>query len=215
MGDIRAEDVEWAVVNRLRAILRRSARAKFNVTQAFGIFTAILLWVKNRAWVKLPLGNPLAAPGPDLAAAQARAQLNAVNISQEPWCLSLVRPGARDEPINEAVGELSAEEFFKWLRDAIAHGDGRTITPISGRSPTTGRTWLVGFRVEFPKKKGAVERYVVELFKDDLLRLGDQLAHMFCRSLSGEAEFVEIDVATRRLEEGRVDEKLRQLRRQG
>jgi hypothetical protein len=51
MGGIPDEHVEWVVVNRLKAMLDTPPKTKFNVTQSFALFGAILLWTKNRAWV--------------------------------------------------------------------------------------------------------------------------------------------------------------------
>jgi hypothetical protein len=49
MGGIADEQVEWTVVNRLKAMLDAPPKTKFNVTQSFALFSAILLWTKNRA----------------------------------------------------------------------------------------------------------------------------------------------------------------------
>jgi hypothetical protein len=51
MGGIADKHVEWAIVNRLKAMLDAPPKTKFNVTQSFALFSAILLWTKQRAWV--------------------------------------------------------------------------------------------------------------------------------------------------------------------
>jgi hypothetical protein len=51
MGGIADEHVEWAVVNRLKAMLDAPPKTRFNVTQSFALFSAVLLWTKQRAWV--------------------------------------------------------------------------------------------------------------------------------------------------------------------
>ena len=51
MGGIADEHVEWAVVNRFKAMLDVPPKTKFNVTQSFALFSAIVLWTKQRAWV--------------------------------------------------------------------------------------------------------------------------------------------------------------------
>jgi hypothetical protein len=51
MGGIADEHVEWAVVNRLKAMLDAPPKTNFNVTQSFALFSATLLWTKQRAWV--------------------------------------------------------------------------------------------------------------------------------------------------------------------
>jgi hypothetical protein len=92
---------------------------------------------------------------------------------------------------------MTAESFFKWLRDALAHGDGRTIRPIHKRSERTGKTLLAGFRVEFAKQKGSRENLQLCLFHDDMRRIGAILADLFCQALSGGDRYVNIDEATR------------------
>jgi len=52
MGGIADTQVEWAVVNRFKAMLDDPPKTKFNVTQSFALFTAIVLWTKQRAWVR-------------------------------------------------------------------------------------------------------------------------------------------------------------------
>jgi hypothetical protein len=42
---------EWAVVNRLKTMLDVPPKTKFKVTQSFALFSAMLLWTKQRASV--------------------------------------------------------------------------------------------------------------------------------------------------------------------
>jgi hypothetical protein len=49
--EISDRHVEWAVVNRLKAMLETPSQTAFNVTQSFAMFTTIVLWTKNRAWI--------------------------------------------------------------------------------------------------------------------------------------------------------------------
>lgn len=51
MGGIADEHVEWAIVNRLKAMLDEPPQTTFSVTQTFALFSSVLLWTKNRAWV--------------------------------------------------------------------------------------------------------------------------------------------------------------------
>jgi hypothetical protein len=207
MGGISEAQVEWAVVNRLKAMLDDPPETKFNVTQTFSLFTTILLWTKNRAWVA---GN---RPGPivhaDVADQQAQAVRDAfrtVRITADPWRLPLVQPKLQlvDEAdiawgegraINGDFVDMTAEDFLKWLRDALAHGDGRTIHPIHKRSERTGVEYLAGFKVEFNKLK-------LHLFNDDMQRIGREIADIFCHSLSGgDQRYFEQETGTARLAE--------------
>jgi hypothetical protein len=55
MGGIAEDHVEWAVINRMKAMLDAPPETPFNVTQSFAPFTSIVIWTKNRMWVA---GNP-------------------------------------------------------------------------------------------------------------------------------------------------------------
>ena len=137
MGGILDAHVEWAVVNRLRAMLDNPPETKFNVTQSFALFTSVLLWAKNRAWVaghrrdRTHFYNDA-----DKLAHDARLELGNQLICGDPWRLSRKAPVIRtprrfsaappEEDINEDFEGMFAEEFFEWLRNALAHGDGRS-----------------------------------------------------------------------------------------
>jgi hypothetical protein len=61
--EIREEQVEYAVVDRLREMINKPPQTRYNVTQRFAMFSTVVLWTKNRAWVagkkdKLPLSDP-------------------------------------------------------------------------------------------------------------------------------------------------------------
>jgi hypothetical protein len=92
MGGIADENVEWAVVNRLKAMLDARPVTDFNVTLGFSLFSTILLWTKNRMWVQAING-----PADDQAAA-ARAKLGEaliVDKTLEPIAAVPVQPRAR------------------------------------------------------------------------------------------------------------------------
>jgi len=63
MVEISDKHVEWAVVNRLKAMLDAPPKTEFNVTQSFAMFSAIVLWTKQRAWVSGKQCNRLATFG--------------------------------------------------------------------------------------------------------------------------------------------------------
>lgn len=208
MGGIADEQVEWAIVNRLKAMLDEPPPTLFNVTQTFALFSSILLWTKNRAWVA---GNPGIRgdweDDADHRAHDAREAMRGALITEAPWRLSLAPPKIilvdrqdefppQDRRINLDFEKMAAEAFFKWLRDALAHGDGRTIRPIHKRSARTGKTLLAGFRIVFAEERGAQDVLTLNLFHDDMRRIGGHLADLFCRALSGNNEYFEQDAAT-------------------
>ncbi len=93
MGGIVDQHVEWAVVNRLKAMLDAPPKTRFNVTQSFALFSAILLWTKQRAWVGGELRDrPEWFNQADHAAQDARETFRAASIFDVPWSLLKVRP---------------------------------------------------------------------------------------------------------------------------
>jgi hypothetical protein len=93
MGGIADEDVEWAIVNRLKAMLDAPPKTKFNVTQTFALFSSVLLWSKNRSWVAGNRGERQNWEDPaDHQAHDAREALRGKMILDEPWRLSRVAP---------------------------------------------------------------------------------------------------------------------------
>jgi len=180
----------------------------FNVTQTFALFSSVLLWTKNRAWVA---GNRGARGNwEDLAdhrAHDVREAMRGALITDPPWRLSLAPPEITlvdredelpppDRRINLDFENMSQEAFFKWLRDALAHGDGRTIRPIHKRSARTKKTLLAGFRIEFAEAIGSQRKLTLSLFYDDMRRIGGQLADLFCQALSSNNRYFEQDAAT-------------------
>lgn len=192
MGGISDEQVEWAVVHRLKAMLDDPPKTEFNVTQTFAHFTAILLWTKNRA--RIGDRNPRR----DDPGVQLRDRLNGATIFDDPWFLSRAHPAFPEAPanefrpevgaINEDFGAKSAAQFLKWLRDALAHGDGRSILPLHKPSVRYDRTLLAGFKIAFNEFQGAERILTVHLYHQDMIRIGKALADDFCRELGWRVE---------------------------
>lgn len=194
MGGIHEEHVEWAVVNRLKAMLDQPPQTDFNVTLSFSLFSTILLWTKNRMWVQAIDG-----PADDQATA-ARVKLGETLIVEEPWNLSMqFPPNHAPGDVNADFAAIKASDFFKWLRDALAHGDGRTIRPLHWTSNEAGREWLGGFLLTFPETKGSDRILTLHLFKRDIQRLGQQLADLFCRHIANGDDYHFRDSATLRM----------------
>jgi hypothetical protein len=208
MGCIADVHVEWAVVNRLRAMLGTPPKTKFNLTQSFALFSAVLLWAKQRAWVGGDaMDRPVWFNEADHAARDAREAMRLASIFDPPWSLSKVRPRfipARErdpfelaeERINSDFEGMTAEQFIKWLRDALAHGDGRTIRPIHKSSRMSNKTYLTGFEIVFPARKGLKQDLTLSLYHVDMDRIGSILADAFCKALSGGDRYFEQDLGT-------------------
>jgi hypothetical protein len=213
MVEISDDHVEWAVVNRMKNILEAPSVTKFEVTQSFAVFTTILMWAKNRIWVDgNKTGKVVSLAPSDIASRETRNQLRGERICGPFWHLSRVSPElisvnakytARKEQseINSDFDSMTAEDFFKWLRDAIAHGDGRNIRPIHRRSVKGGKTLLAGFTIVCAKARASGEQLTLTLYHADMKRLGARLADLFCGSLSGDNQYFELDAGTVSIEE--------------
>jgi hypothetical protein len=160
---------------------------KQNLASSFAIFTGILLCTKQRAWVggesrdRPPWFDRL-----DHAARNAREALRDIEIFDPPWLLSRSPPKvARNTTINSGFDGMNAEQFIKWLRDALAHGDGRSIKPLHKLSPKGKKTLLVGFRIAFRERRGSDRNPSLYLYHQDMKRMGGVLADAFCRALGG------------------------------
>ncbi|HUO23051.1 MAG TPA: hypothetical protein VMU59_11100 [Caulobacteraceae bacterium] len=203
MGAIHEEHVEWAVVNRMKRMLE-TPRNDFSVTETFALFSTIVLWSKNRAWTHESTNGQS-----DVAARSVRTKLAETLILERPWSLSSRLPawerGSLDRmatpvEINADFKGMTAEQFFKWLRDALAHGDGRTVRPLHRPSRDWKKEWLGGFEIEFKETRRSQRKLLLTLTKDDMRRLGGTLADAFCTALSGNHDFAQYDDATKLVE---------------
>lgn len=221
MGGIANEHVEWAVVDRLSKMFNNPPKTEFNVTQSFALFSTVLLWTKNRAWIAGNHGqrgdwsNQV-----DHRAHDVREMLRSRMIVDEPWSLSIEAPiialanidyeeNLEDRQINSDFKDMTAERFFQWLRNALAHGDGRSITPIHKPSKRWDKTLLVGFRllagfrIVSPRARRSPQRLTLDLHSADMRRIGSKLADLFCKSLAGDDRHLEREAGRVLVEEVR------------
>lgn len=207
MGGIAAGHVEWAVINRLKAMLDDPPETKFNVTQTFALFSAVLLWTKNRGWAAGNEQHRQFADQIDASAHAFRLQLAQEQVTSLPWALSqqahkLIdgHPVPAGAPVNQDFAGMPVATFVKWLRDAIGHGDGRTIAPLHKDTGPAHLTWLSGFRVQFNETQGSQRILDLHLYEPDMRRIGSLLADRFCAALAQAPGYSEEDVATRVVE---------------
>lgn len=174
MTEITKSHTEWAVVDRLRALLTEKPHADYSVTQSYGLCVAILAWVMQR--IRMP--EKQANSPEDQAAIAVCRSLDQQKVEASPW--SLKTHGAQDTISEHGdFKDFTAFNFLKWLRDAICHGDARQISPVN-----TGNS-LTGFTV-CATAKGDRERSLV-LTERDLRRIGEGLASMYCDALQSAA----------------------------
>jgi hypothetical protein len=193
-------------------MLDNPPKTKFNVTQTFALFTAILLWTKNRIYVGGDRPEYGLFKDADHAARDVKNALAIQDIFDAPWFLSKAPPrlaaergkggfSVADATINTDFVGVTAQEFVEWLRNAIAHGDGRAIRPIHKLSRTGNKALLAGFEIAFPVKRGSRRILKLSLYHDDMTRIGSILADTFCRALSGGNRYFERDAGTTAIRE--------------
>lgn len=174
MTAITSDHVEWAVVDRLRAMLSETPHADYNVTQSYGLCVAILAWVMQR--VRTPEIQTESLQ--DRAAISVKEKLDAQKVEVAPWELKT------SQPIHCEFKDFSAFDFLKWLRDASCHGDARKVFPENKNGE------LVGFRFRMKSDSDQKVRSLV-LMEVDLRRIGSALADIYCAALKGSESFVE------------------------
>lgn len=175
MTEITRAHAEWAVVDRLRAMLNETPHAEYNVTQSYGLCVAILAWVMQR--VRTPEGQ---AKSPEAWAAKSvKSTLDTQNVEALPWGLKTGGSGS----VNGDFMGFTAFKFLKWLRDASCHGDARKVFPENKHGK------LIGFRFQMKSDSDQKVRSLV-LMEVDLRRIGSALADMYCKALGGSESFV-------------------------
>lgn len=165
MTSITKEHAEWAVVDRLRAMLDETPHAEYNVTQSYGMCVAILAWVMQR--VRTP-ANQAESPE-DRIARMVKSDLDRQSAAALPWKLQTAMPDCSD------FKGFTASQFLVWLRDASCHGDARQVFPVNRGG------CLIGFKFRATARNDQ-ERSLV-LTERDLRRIGLGLATMYCDAL--------------------------------
>lgn len=155
--EIGEDEIEWAVVERLRMMLQESTQAEYDVTQAYAYFTAIVCWVTQR--IRTDRTGP----------AHARAQAMWRRLQQEK--LSAFGTSA-------AAPGMTVADALVMIRNGVAHADGTSVRPLHrrdrGRPPT-----LTGYAVENSKAQATLL-----LTASMMVRFGTTLAEEFVKAMN-------------------------------
>lgn len=170
MTAITSAHAEWAVVDRLRAMLVEPPHQAYNVTQSYGLCMAILAWVMQR--IRTP-GNQVDTPDAR-AAVSVKARLEGQPADAMPWFARQLNFGP-DTADRGNLADQTAFDFLKSLRDAMCHGDARSVFPINRNGE------LVGFEFRVMSREGVEWSSVLK--ERDLRRIGTALAAMYCEAL--------------------------------
>lgn len=169
--EITEDHLEWATVDRLREMLA-SVHDNYKVTHTYAIFTATLCWVMQRIRAN---GNQ---PN-DLRARALYDELAAEKAVDAPWRLRT--DGNEPQLANFIPGggvqnivDLSALDLLVALRNAVAHGDSRTVRPFNRQG------WLVGQNFKISGQGWSGE---ARLNRADMRHIGELLATRFRSAL--------------------------------
>jgi hypothetical protein len=164
-------------------MLEAPAHAEFNVTQTFALFSSILCWTLQR--IRIP-DKDIKTVG-DRAVAGLRKKLERP-IADDPWRMQTERvvlsakvPGAKNFDGHDAL------RFLKNLRDAMAHGDARTVEPFNQPS-RGGYQNLCGFLfkcAELDRNRNVTWSGEIALLESDMRHIGCELARIYCDALRG------------------------------
>ena len=152
MGHILQHAAEYETVRRLAEMLG-TTKEKYKATESYALFSTIVCWVMQRARTTTNGGNPA-----DRQAREVGIALQGSRISAEPWAI-------------KAVPEMTAFDFFVAVRNAVAHGDGRQISPLNKNNISVGQI--------IP-----ISGIKVRLYRADMQRLGRALAKIFCETMA-------------------------------
>lgn len=161
-------------------MLEEPSHARFNVTQSYALCASVLCWVMQRIRTRLPEISTCA----DRAAAEMFQKWSITRPSETPWGAAIsgveriVTFGQTrlSLPKSERFEDHDVARFLKNLRDACAHGDGRTVVPFNRKSQ------LIGFTFNCEEKR----RYWsgrVTLIESDFRAIGGWVARSYCDAL--------------------------------
>lgn len=154
--EITDDQVEWAVVERLRRMLEVSREHEYDITLAYALFSAIVCWLAQR----------LRTRGSSEADLRARALWQRFEAEQ------FATFGGHAAPAG-----ISVAEALVMIRNGVAHADGRSIRPVhtrkSGRPPVLTGYAVVG--------QGATLLLTAAI----MVRFGTWLAQEFVKAMNG------------------------------
>jgi len=174
MAEVTDDTIEYATVERLGAMLG-DLREPYKVTESYALFTAILCWILQR------IRTPEQEDGEnDELARSVRCKLEQIPIDAPPWSVKTTPQEEgelhRNAHCFPAFAGLSAFDFFKSLRDVVAHGDARAIRPVNVNG------FLVGHEFDCERRRGEPIG-TITLYRADMQRLGVGLVDLFCQTM--------------------------------
>lgn len=187
--EIRNEHFDFAVVDRLRQMLVDRLHTPYEITLSYALFGTILCWLMQH------IRNDESS-GPqdkmDEAAVRVAHSLRKEHASALPWKCDLLAEvvpyGKKGFELSASKSdfELSAFGLLKMIRDGIAHGDKRNVSPLHTKA-SDGKRILRGFEIGLEWKKRS-KFGKVRLYHEDMIRVGGRLAGEYCAALQAVAD---------------------------
>lgn len=196
--EITDEHLEYATVDRLRRMLV-TVHEDYKVTHTYALFTTIVCWVTQRIRAQGDAPNDVRARALYEQIALEKAISPQWGLTNEGETPQLALFTFTNHSAVQNLADLPMSDLLVALRNAVAHGDARKITPINDNG------WLVGQRFAISAKN--IQRQLlwtgqVDLRRVDMRRIGEFLAGRFCASLANarphlteEAQMVHEEVA--------------------
>lgn len=171
---ITDENKEFATIQRLREMLNNVPETvPYRVTFTHAVFTSILCWTVQRLRAE------------DARAQGAWKQLKAERIDAAPWLIPVDpdrRPQARRVGPFPAFQGFTVARLIICLRNAVAHGDERRISPYNHSLTLIGHEYTC---VEVDRAtRVETFRTPLILLREDMRRIGCALADRHCAAVN-------------------------------
>lgn len=127
--EITEEQVEWAVIARLRDTLRDTPRHRHEVTLAFAAFSTLICWVVQRMRCQGHTHQ-------DQVARRFHKRMQRTRFTGF---------GADPLLIEGAPATTTVAEALVAIRNGVAHGDGRSVRPLNRSAAAPRPPILTGF----------------------------------------------------------------------
>lgn len=174
--EITEDQVEWAVIARLRDTLRDSPRHRHEVTLAFAAFSTLVCWVVQRMRCK-------GYSHQDEAAKRFYRRMQETRFTGF---------GSGDPlPVEGAPPATTVAEVLIAIRNGVAHGDGRSVRPLNRSNASPRPPVLTGFVIPWGDAS-------LMLTHSMMVGFGTWIADEFIQDMTGMANPEEAARATNR-----------------
>lgn len=188
MVEIRSEDFEWAAIDRMGKMLK-SPHSKFKTTHTYSSFSAILCWTVQRIRTS-PIHTNVGIDQRETPENDANfevfdsIQVELYHQTIEGFFGSL--PSASDRLNTVQLkdtdeNDISALAFIIALRNAVAHGDGRSVKPVNRPNQLVGFEFSLSNPKNFPQWSNETQ-----LNRSAMAQIAGGMVEVFCDKFRGQ-----------------------------